>query len=153
MSGATKSILGVLAVVILIGIGWLFLDQDQDIFDGLGSSSSQTGLYATMLAFNPNEGFGNLQENLGDGWLAYIEAGNLSGYLANLRQRWDRYVPWAESSGFSMDRALPGTFVWNVHEPYEGEGYDWSLPDLVMEHAGEAGMDMSAVITPFAAWD
>ena len=118
-------------------------------------ASDKTSLFATMVAFNPNGGFINsIQDDLGDGWSAFIaQDGALDEYLGSTQAQFAKYIDWADSTGFAMERALPGSFVWHMQEPTEGAEYDWSVPDLILQAAGEANMDIVAVIHPFAAWD
>lgn len=114
-------------------------------------------LYATMLAFNPNDGFvglGSPAEALSEGWLAFrSDESFFSSYLSNLETRFESSIAWAKATGFSIDREIPGAFTWNVIEPVEGDGYHWDISDRVVESANSAGMSVSALIHPFAAWD
>jgi hypothetical protein len=115
-------------------------------------------LYATMLAFNPNEGFGGpgeLTDTLEEeGWLALSSDETLfTKYLSTMKGRFESALDMAKAANFSMDREIPGAFTWNVIEPEKGEGYHWDVSDQVVQAANEAGMSVSALIQPFAAWD
>lgn len=121
------------------------------------TTQNQTDLFATMLAFNPNDGFGGpgeITDALDEGWLSFSSDEEIfSAYLSNMANRFETYTSWAKATGFSIDREIPGAFTWNVIEPTEGEGYHWDVSDLVVESANAAGMSVSALIQPFAAWD
>ena len=121
------------------------------------TAQDKIDLYATMLAFNPNDGFnrpGEIAKALEEGWLNFSSNEDVfSNYLSDMKNRFEPYIAWAEETGFSIDREIPGAFAWNVIEPAEGEGYHWNISDLVVESVNAAGMSLSALIQPFAAWD
>ena len=51
-----------------------------------------------------------------------------------------------------MDKEIAAYFTWNVIEPEKGQ-YDWELTDLVVQAAGESGIELTAVVQPFTVWD
>lgn len=118
--------------------------------------SNKTKLFATMLAFNSNEGLGgdrNMQELLMTGWSTLIaDASTYKKFLTTLASSFKETARLASLTNFSSNRDVVGAFVWNVIEPTKGT-YDWSLSDRTVAAAGNAGMTLSAVIQPFASWD
>ena len=119
------------------------------------SSEEKISLFGTLLGFNPNEGFeGNIEESLEDGWLEFAsDESAFADYLSALEDRFEYKMVFAEDSEFALDREIPGAFTWNVIQPEEGGAYQWDLSDAVVRNAGDAGMRISALIHPFAAWD
>lgn len=119
------------------------------------ASQEKYTLFSTLLAFNPNDGFnGQIESALENGWLAFTQDEDaFQTYLDSLDRHFAQTVELAATTGYAMDREIPGAFVWNVIQPEEGGAYQWDLTDRVVAAVGDAGMRISAVIQPFAAWD
>ncbi|MFA4845229.1 MAG: beta-galactosidase [Patescibacteria group bacterium] len=130
------------------------LTQDENPKENL--EPSKTTLFATMLAFNSNDGLlggGEIASLLMDGWSSLSDDENvIQIYFTNLKRAFKQNAKLADETGFSSNRDVVGAFVWNVIEPEKGT-YDWSLTDATMQGAGDAEIVMSAVIQPFASWD
>lgn len=151
--------IGVGAVVLLVVLVFSFLVlKDGGELPVLKTlpTETKTTLFATMLAFNSNSGLGGqpeLQELLTAGWSTLRgDQVALQKFLFNLEKELKRNAELAGETDFSANRDVVGAFVWNVIEPEKGT-YDWRVTDATLKAAGEAGMVISAVIQPFAAWD
>ena len=131
-------------------------ETEEDTQDGEGTSTDEgsISLFSTLLSFNPNDGFnGQVARTLEDGWLSFVNDEDLfEEYLESLDTYFDENVSLAEDTNYQIDREIPGAFVWNVIEPEQGT-YQWDLTDKVIGYVNQAGMRISAVISPFAAWD
>ena len=117
---------------------------------------TKTTLFATMLAFNTNEGMRGISkgpEVLMNGWSSLLaDEDNYERFLSELIRAFEKNATLADETGFSSNRDVVGAFVWNVIEPTKGE-YNWSIPDATLKAAGQARVTLSAVIQPFASWD
>ena len=132
-------------------------DSDSDLdSDGSSVASQKTTLFATMLAFNTNEGMRGLAngpERLTEGWSTIIaDTDDYGLFLAEMKRAFQKNADLAEETGFSSNRDVVGAFVWNVIEPTKGT-YDWTVPDLTVKSAGTAGIKISGVMQPFVNWD
>ena len=120
------------------------------------TSSTKTNLFATMLAFNSNDGLAGqktMQDLMMQGWSTLIADPNAyAKFLSALNFNLTRNAKLAATTNFSSNRDVVGAFVWNVIEPTKGT-YDWSVPDQTMKAAGTANMTLSAVVQPFTNWD
>lgn len=120
------------------------------------ADAAEPSLFATMLAFNTNEGLRGLPngpELLTEGWSAIIaDDNNLQSFLGEMKRRFAENISLVKSTGFTSNRDVVGAFVWNVIEPTKGT-YDWTVTDLTVQSAAKAGQTLSAVLQPFAAWD
>ena len=122
-----------------------------------GDELNTIDLFGAMLSFNPNTGLAG-PESLSvlqtKGWLAFrSDESRFKEYLRKMEERFETFIAWAKKTGFSIDREIPGAFTWNVIEPEKGAEYKWEISDLVVLSANAAGMSVSALIQPFAAWD
>lgn len=158
-------ILVAFALIGILVVSTFFLNDTDDVVvqktdeppsSDTETASEKTTLFATMLAFNSNDGLGGqpqMQQLLMDGWSTLrADEGAIQIYFANLKRAFEQNAVIADETGFSSNRDVVGAFVWNVIEPKKGT-YDWNLTDATMKSAGDAGMVMSAVIQPFASWD
>lgn len=167
-----KKIVPLLIIAFLLGalVAWKWQAQEQrestefsETTTSVTSSiESKTELpfYGTLLAFNPNDGFGGSREMndrvKSESWSwsdFFTEESTYETYLQAMKSRFQENIDLAKTVGFSIDREIPGVFSWNVIEPFEGESYVWDIPDAVVAAVNAGGMSLSAVIQPFAAWD
>lgn len=120
------------------------------------TSSAGSQLFGSMLAYNINDGMmrtPGLIDILLKGWSGFMnDSSNLQKLKSNLGKTFQERAAVINQSGMPVDREIAGYFTWNVIEPEKGQ-YDWELTDLMMKHAGESGVQIAAVIQPFAAWD
>lgn len=101
-----------------------------------------TGLFAAYLLMNRPEPVVSYSENSRFGFLS-LPILEQSGYEESILA--DLSVPWF--------RLLGGPFVWNIVEPTEGGGYDFSMTDARIRNAQNKGIQVLPVIWPFAGWD
>jgi hypothetical protein len=130
--------------------------SDDSLSTGTVSATQEKySLFSTLLAFNPNDGFdGKIESALENGWLAFTQDEDaFQNYLDSLDRHFAQTVQLAAATGYAIDREIPGAFVWNVIQPEEDGDYQWDLTDRVVTAVGDAGMRISGVIQPFAAWD
>jgi len=119
-------------------------------------SAAGSQLFGSMLAYNINDGMmgiPGLIDTLNNGWSEFRnDNSNLQKLKSNLGKIFQERAKTITQSGMSVDREIAGYFTWNVIEPEKGQ-FNWELTDLMMKHAGESGVQIVAVIQPFAAWD
>lgn len=118
--------------------------------------SDKTTLFGTMLAFNTNEGLKGEPDKgalFMEGWSTLqADESAAKDFFSTLESALPKNFELVIQSKFSSNRDVVGAFVWNVIEPVMGE-YDWSIPDVTLTAAGQAGIQLSAVVHPFATWD
>jgi len=151
----TTKILLVIILVVLVGTGlafWKFWPKNGN--SSQTATTSKTGLFGTMLAFNINGGLTNsINEFQQDGWSKFsADANAYSQFKSSLEKAYQEYVPLVSQTSFFVDREIAGLFTWNVIEPKKGT-FNWELTDLAAKYAQKAGVKFSAVIEPYAAWD
>jgi len=158
----------IILILVFIGvIGAYFISQKSPLLHSLipseQSSNNARPLFGTMIAFNINEvtmvdmsgtGTSNMLDTLQQkGWTEFRKDDsayqNLPSSLKKLIQDRTKLV---KATGFSLDRGSFGYFTWNVIEPQKGQ-FDWELTDIYVKGATNAGLKISAVIQPYAAWD
>ena len=132
-------------------------DSDSDLdSDGSSDASLKTTLFATMLAFNTNEGLRGVPNGpqlLTEGWSTILaDSKSYTKFFSQLERAFEKNVALVEETGFSSNRDVVASFVWNVIEPTKGT-YDWTIPDLTAKSAGAADIKISGVMQPFVNWD
>lgn len=89
------------------------------------------------------------------GYLGNIQGLGVLGYLPwedAFNHPLGYFTPFTEV-GFKWDRPHPGPFNWNLIEPTEGAGYDFTLCDSYVTAAQANGLEIIATIWPYAEWD
>lgn len=139
-------------LVLLAGISWKFWSGKTT---PEGTTSPNSSLFGTMIAFNINEAPMNtpgIIPTLRKGWTQFRKDHsayeNLKSNLKKLIQDRTKLV---KATGFFLDRGFD-YFTWNVIEPQKGQ-FDWELTDIYVRGASNAGVKISAVVQPFASWD
>lgn len=120
------------------------------------TENTAVDFFGTLIAFDPSSGFMDMELRAlaeEEGWTGIrSDENNYAQFLENLETGLNANLELAKELKFSTDREIVGAFVWNVIE-FEKGTYEWTIPDALVEVEGEAGMSLSAVIQPFAAWD
>ena len=119
------------------------------------SALEKSGLFGSILAYNINDAAMNamIVKNIQNGWsefrkdtVSYQALKNSIGLVSQER------AALIKKADFSVDKEIAAYFTWNVIEPEKGQ-YDWELTDLVVQAAGESGIELTAVVQPFTVWD
>jgi len=149
-----KLIISIIIVsVIAIGIGVFFIFQKPQT--ELSTLPKQS-LFGTMVAFNIGDALNSTPGGanaLQNSWTEFKKDDSAyQNLLTNLQKVIQDHTKLVKTTGFTLDRGSFGYFTWHVIEPKKGQ-FDWGLTDIYAEGALSAGVKISAVIQPFAAWD
>lgn len=117
-------------------------------------AAKKSTLIASMQGLQSGLGFRgdkNLESLAQKSWLSFLESDSFDTYLANVKSAQQGNAALIKTGPFYSNRDVVGEFVWNVVEPKDGE-FDWTMPDAAMQAAGNAGIEVSAVVQPFSSW-
>lgn len=164
MSTTTKLLIATWILIILGGAGFLIGKYGPKIMQNAkfkmqneGSvSQEKSNLYGTMLAYNINDAAlkeKGLIDQLRNGWSEFRKN---PSYYKKFSKGLEDLIPerntLLKKAGFTVNREIAGYFTWNVIEPERGQ-FDWTLTDIAVKGAKEAGIKLSAVVQPYASWD
>ncbi len=86
------------------------------------------------------------------GWAGSLGSDSHFGFMGSEGNQ-EHYRGAFTDLGLTWMRPHPGPFSWDVVEPSQGEGYDFSRTDAMVISMQELGAPMVVTIWPYATWD